>query len=108
MLEVEVFCFAASYTVTLILEATRLFFRASIRTIVAIGFAAAGLLAHTLYLVSEARGAIGSAGEQPLSSWHHWCLLAAWVLVAAYLAMAFARPRNPLGLFILPLVLLLI
>jgi hypothetical protein len=108
MLEVEVFCFAASYTVTLILEVTRLFYRASLRMIAAMGFAAAGLVAHTLYLVSVARDAVGSAREMPLSSWHHWCLLAAWVLVASYLAMALARPRNALGLFFLPPVLLLI
>lgn len=108
MLGVQVFCFAASYTVTLALEVTRLFFRASMRMVVATGFATAGLLAHTLYLFSEARRASGTEGEPPLSSWHHWCLLAAWVLVATYLAMAVTRPRNALGLFILPLVFVLI
>jgi hypothetical protein len=109
MLEgVHVFCFAASYAVTLALEASRLFFRAPIRMVFILGSAAAGLLAHSLYLVAEARRASTVAGEIPLSSWAHWCFLAAWVLVVAYLAMAITRPRNASGLFVLPLVFLLI
>ncbi len=109
MLEgVQVFCFAASYAVTLVLEVSRLFFRAPIRIVITLGFAGAGLLAHSLYLIGEARGVNPASGVAPLSSWHHWCLLAAWVLVATYVAMAITRPKNALGLFILPLVFVLI
>lgn len=105
---VQVFCFAASYAVTLVLEVSRLFLRIPVRIVFTLGFACAGLIAHTLYLVGEARSADPSAGVAPLSSWHHWCLLAAWVLAATYVAMAVTRPKNALGLFILPLVFVLI
>ncbi len=105
---VQVFCFAACYAVTLTLEVTRLFFRARVRMIFTLGFALAGVVAHSVYLMAEAQHSIASQRDLPLSSWHHWCLLAAWVLVVAYIAMAVARPKNALGIFILPLVFLLI
>jgi ABC-type uncharacterized transport system permease subunit len=107
MLEgVQIFCFAASYAVALGLEVARIFFRAPVRIFVSAGFAAAGLLAHTLYLVNEARQV--TPGELPLSSWRAWCLLAAWWLAAAYLALTVKRSARTLGLFILPLTFVLI
>jgi ABC-type uncharacterized transport system permease subunit len=109
MLEgVQIFCFAASYATALGLEVARVFFRAPVRVVFAVGFAAAGLVAHTIYLVNEARHASPAAGEFPLSSWRHWCLLAAWVLVVFYLALTVKRSARTLGLFTLPLVFLLI
>ncbi len=41
---ISVFCFAASYTVTLALEISRLWFRSGVRGAVMLGFAGAGLL----------------------------------------------------------------
>jgi hypothetical protein len=49
--QVHIVCFAASYFVALALEISRLFLRVPVRTIVGIGFTAAGLLAHAIYLV---------------------------------------------------------
>lgn len=103
---IHVFCFAASYAVTLVLEVSRLFFRAPIRSLVSVAFAAAGLVAHSLFLVNEARAA--ASGGAPLSSWRDWCLFAAWILALGYLAMTLTRPKNAMGLFFLPLVMLLI
>ncbi|MFO0898433.1 MAG: hypothetical protein U0836_13505 [Pirellulales bacterium] len=97
-------CFAGSYTVALALEASRLLFKSSVRGAVMIGFAAAGLVAHTVYLVSQAAQSSGP----PLSSATDWCLMAAWVLAAAYLFLALNHPRELMGLFVLPLVLGLI
>lgn len=100
---ITVTCFAASYFVTLGLEASRLWFRVSIRWAVMIGFTVAGLLAHTAYLWNLGRGELG--GGVLFSSWHDWCLLAAWVVAAAYLGLAIRRPKNTFGIFILPLAL---
>lgn len=101
---ISLVCFAASYAVALACEASRLLFRSGVRGMVMVGFAAAGLLAHTLFLgwraVSEA--------AVPLSSPFDWYLLAAWLLAAGYLWLALANPRTPVGLFLLPVVLALV
>ncbi len=47
---ISVVCFAASYAVALACEASRLVFRSGVRGAVMVGFAAAGLFAHTLFL----------------------------------------------------------
>lgn len=104
---ITITCFAASYTVSLALEVSRLFFRASVRMFTTLGFAAAGLLAHSLYLIEEARTEIASRA-MPWSSWYDFCLLAALVLAAAYWGLTVRRPDNALGIFLLPLVLALI
>ncbi len=103
---ISVVCFAASYGVALALEISRLFFRLPVRLVVMLGFGAAGLFAHTVYLTLRAQGSL-SAGN-PLSSWHDWYLLAAWILAAVYLGLAASRPQTTVGLFMLPLVLVLI
>jgi hypothetical protein len=104
---VSIICFAASYAVALALEVTRLFFRAGLRLLTIVAFAAAGLVAHTIYLGLEAQAGLSARGA-PLSGWYHWSLVAAWVLAAVYLSLALLRPKNPIGLFLLPLVLGLI
>jgi len=104
--EITITCFAASYLVSLTLEVSRLFFRIPVRLVVMIGFAAAGLIAHSIFLWNEAR--LGVGGGAPLSSWYHWCLMAAWILAAAYLGLMIRRSQTAVGLFLLPLVLLLI
>ncbi len=66
-----------------------------------LGFAAAGLFAHTVFLVYRAAQATGS----PLSSNRDWYLLAAWVLALVYLYLIAYHPKNAFGVFLLPLVL---
>ena len=68
-----------------VLELSRLLFRSTIRRAVMIGFAAAGMLAQTLYLGYRAQ----SAAASPLSSNFDWCLVAAWMLVGAYLYLSY-------------------
>lgn len=102
---VSMLCFAASYAVTLALEISRLFFRVPIRTLVMIGFTTAGLFAQTAYLVTRTQA---SAASPPLSSWYDWLLLVAWGVALIYLMMTVRRPQTTLGIFMLPLVLLLI
>lgn len=101
---ISIVCFAASYAVALGCEASRLVFRSGMRGIVMVGFAAAGLLAHTLFLGWRAV----TESSVPLSSPFDWYLLAAWLLAAGYLWLALANPRTPVGLFLLPVVLALI
>lgn len=103
---IEILCFAASYGVALVAELARLV-RPEGRPVwlrrIAIGFAAAGLLAQTLFLAHR-----GQINATPLSSAFDWYLVAAWALVAVYLYLVIAHPRYPVGLLILPLVLGLI
>ena len=61
---VGIMCFAASYSVALALELTRLLFRSGIRGAAMLGFAGAGLVAHSAFLYYRAVDAVGS----PLSS----------------------------------------
>ena len=101
---VSIICFAASYAVALALEISRLLFRSGVRGAVMLGFAAAGLVAHTAFLYYRAVNAAGA----PLSSEKDWYLVAAWVLVVVYLYLAVLHPKVPFGLFLLPLALGLI
>ena len=99
-------CFATSYTVSLGLEVTRLAFRSRVRQVAFVTFGMVGFVVHTIYLVNRAREEMMSG--LPLSSWYDWCLLAAWALVLIYLIAIIMRPHLTLGLFLLPLVLLLL
>jgi ABC-type transport system involved in cytochrome c biogenesis permease subunit len=101
---ISVVCFAASYAVALACEASRLFFRSGVRGAAMVGFAAAGLLAHTLFLGWRA----AHEPAVPLSSAFDWYLLAAWLLAGGYLWLTLSNPRTPVGLVVLPVVLGLI
>ncbi len=101
---ISVFCFAASYAVALALEATRLWFRSGVRGALTLSFAAAGLVAHTLFLVYRSATAEGA----PLSSAFDWYLLAAWAVVAVYLSLVYAHPKAAIGIFVLPIVLAMV
>lgn len=103
--KVTVFCFLASYVVALGLEGVRLVKQATLNRVVMMVFALAGLVAHTIYLVIRSQ----KSGLPPLlSSAHDWMLVLAWITVLFYLVLT-AVDRNLLvGLFLLPLVLILI
>ncbi len=104
---ISITCFAASYTIGLVMEVSRLFFRAPIRLMLIIGLAAAGLFAHTVKLGLNVARELAASGL-PLSSWHDWCLMASWVLAAVYLVMAVRRAKAAVGVFILPPILALV
>ena len=107
---VNVVCFAASYGVALALEISRLLFRSGIRGALMLGFAGAGLFAHTVYLYYRWAEFYEKAtsGGSPLSSEKDWYLVAAWVLVVFYLYVMCYHPKTAVGLFLLPLALVLI
>lgn len=101
---VSILCFAASYLIVLALEISRLTFRSGVRGAFMIAWAAAGLVAHSIFLWNQAVNAAGP----PLSSWRDWFLVAAWFLMIVYLYLVYYNPHNMLGVFLLPLVLGLI
>jgi ABC-type uncharacterized transport system permease subunit len=104
---ITIFCFAASYAVALLLEVTRLLFRSGIRGAVMLGFAVAGIVAHTLYLGYQ--GYTDTLNNiAPLSSPAEYYLLASWLLAVLYLHITWTQPRVAVGIFLLPLILLLI
>lgn len=100
----HIVCFAASYGVALVLDVLGLVWRAPVRRYALIGFAAAGVLAHTWFLGQQAAARQAS----PLASPADWCLLAAWLLAVIYLAQAAYYQRLAIGVFLLPVVLALI
>jgi ABC-type transport system involved in cytochrome c biogenesis permease subunit len=97
-------CFAASYAVAWMLELSQWLRPSRVRRLVGLGFALAGMVAHSLYLGYRAF----ELSASPLSSSFDWCLVAAWLLMGAYLYLAYEFPRAALGLYMLPLVLALV
>ena len=104
--DISVVCFAASYTVALLLEVSRLFFRGKVRNIMMIGVAGAGFFAHTVFLIYQIRQQM--AARQPLLTWFTGCLLTAWVLMLAYLAIFALQRKSTAGLMLLPTSLMLV
>ncbi len=101
---ISLICFAASYAVAWALEVSQVFRPSRMRGLVMIGFVAAGWLAHTLYLGYRAV----ELSASPLSSSFDWALVAAWLLMGAYVYLAYYYPQAALGLYMLPLVLVLV
>lgn len=101
---ISITCFFASYVVALALEASRLVFRSGVRGALMLGFGLAGVLAHTLYLGHRAT----VTAPSPLASEYDFYLVAAWVLAAIYLYLTVYHSQSPIGLFVLPVVLLFI
>jgi ABC-type transport system involved in cytochrome c biogenesis permease subunit len=94
--KVTVVCFAASYASALLLEVLHQLWGRPLLRLLAIGFGAAGLLAHTIYL----------AVQRPPLAWQFgWMLFLAWILAIVYLYRAVHYPRLAWGIFMLPLVL---
>ncbi len=104
---ISITCFAASYAVVFILEISRVFFDVSFRKYVRVGFAAAGLFAHTVFLILQGKLVLGSTGLW-LGSWFGWCLATAWILAFAYIWISVRQPKSVIGLFLIPLLLGLI
>lgn len=96
---ITVLCFAASYCLAFALEAWHLFRPRPILRVVSLGFGAAGLLAHTVYLAVQA---------PPLGSPTGSLFFLAMILAVFYLYGAFHHHRIAWALFVLPVVLGLI
>ena len=101
---VKVFCFGASYAVALASDASAAWVESKWRRRISLGFASAGVTAHTIYLAYRALG----RDVTPLSTGFDSLLVVAWVLAVAYLFLQWHYPNLGLGVFALPLVLGLI
>ena len=100
-------CIAGSYMVAFLLEMSRLRMRGKSWHRVAVGATTVGLAVHSLHLYNLASSE-ANLGSGILSSWYDWCLVAAWVIAAAYLGLAIRRPDTAIGLFFMPLVFILL
>ncbi len=96
---VTVTCFAASYAVAFGLEFWHLLRPRPILRYVALGFGAAGLFAHVIYMLVQ---------TVPLGSPTGSLLLLAFILAVFYMGEAIHHGRIAWALFVLPLVLGLI
>lgn len=105
--KISITCFAASYAIVFLLEISRVFFDVALRKIVLFALAAAGLFAHTVYLVLQGKLELDSTGIW-LGSWFGWCLAASWILAAAYIWILIRQPKSVFGLFLIPVIMILI
>jgi ABC-type transport system involved in cytochrome c biogenesis permease subunit len=97
-------CFAASYAVAWALELAKLAVQSRAQQFLMMGFVVAGWFAQTLYLGYR----VVEYSASPLSSSFDWCLVAAWLLIGAFLYLSYYLPRAALGLYMLPLALALV
>jgi ABC-type transport system involved in cytochrome c biogenesis permease subunit len=93
---VNLFWFAASYALALGLELWHQFRPRPVLRYAAVGFGAAGLLAHTLYLATVRPALAGQFG---------WMLFLSWILAVFYLYGTLHHGRIAWAVFVLPLVL---
>lgn len=103
---VTISCFGLSYAIAWLLEMARLFFRVPLRAAISNALVGAGLFAHTLFLIFQAR--VDLSRGTALASWHDWCLIAAWLLVVGSLYVGVRFPKIAHAPFLLPIVLALI
>jgi ABC-type uncharacterized transport system permease subunit len=102
---VTLFCFLASYTLAFGLEWVRLMRSGRMLRVLAPMAATAGLVAHTWFLLARSQ----EANLPPLlSSSRDWFLVLAWMAVLFYLVLTTVDDELPIGIFLLPLVLVLI
>src|SRR4051812_35472199 len=97
--KISIFCFAASFTVALLLEPAHLFSPRPVLRYLGLGFGVAGLIAQLGYLLAQ---------RVPLGSPAGSLLFLALILVVFYLYGTFHYHRLAWGLFVLPLILGLI
>lgn len=99
------FCFFASYLCALVLEMTQFRWASRWSRLGSIALAIAGLLAHTVYIIVRSR----QSGLPPLwGSMHDWLLVLAWLGAFSYVLIQTTNHRMGLGIFILPVVLVLV
>lgn len=102
-------CFLLSYLVVLAIEASRFVVRVPGRTILVISMLGAGLFAHSIFLANQLTVVSEIDGQpQLLVNWFQWIVLAAWGLAVACLFLTLRDPNRSMGLFMIPVVLVMI
>ena len=106
--KITITCFAASYAVALAIELLRIrFSQSAVRSTIKIAFVVAGVFAHSVFLAYHTNLSFDQYGVW-LGSWFGWSLAGAWVLAIAYLWLLFQKYDSTTGIFVLPVVLVLI
>lgn len=102
---VTVFCFLASYALAFLLELSQFVKRSAVVRWGTLGFALAGLLAQTIYLIVRSR----QLDLPPLlGSTHDWFLVLTWMTIALYICIQVWNRELSIGIFVLPLALILV
>lgn len=106
-------CFLVAYLLVLLIEGLRLTLaQESMRrwlTNLSLGLFLLALLTHTLYLADVViQGVLQSQGLRYLKTWGDWSIVAAWTIAVAYCVMLWRRSDKQIGVFLLPLILLLV
>ena len=104
-LNVSIVCFLTSYLICFLMEARRLSVRTSLTRQLLLGFGLVGLFVHTIYLYIRA-----TERELPplLTSTQDWILVLSWILILIYILLTIADNSLSIGIFLLPVILLLI
>lgn len=106
---VTVSCFLLSYLLTLVFEFGRLVVKLPGRHILPLVMLGLGIFAHSVYLFNHLYSEpLVGAQPQLLSSWFQWITLGAWGLAFAYLVLLIRNPQTSVGLFLAPLILLVL
>ncbi|MBI1310803.1 hypothetical protein GC176_05800 [bacterium] len=105
MEKVSVVCFLSSYLLAVGFALLRLRGQSRLPRVLTLVATAAGFVAQTIYLWVRSRNA-----ELPplLVSVHDWLLVLAWVAVLIFLFVSLLDRELPLGVFVLPVVLVLV
>jgi len=102
---IEVICFLASYAIAFIAEWVRLRHPRNVFRTFVLFTGTAGFIAQTIYLLNRSR----QTDLPPLlSSTHDWMLVLAWIAMLFYLSLTLIDGEIALGIFFLPLVILLV
>ena len=102
---VTIFCFFTSYLSALILELTQFLRQSRVMRWSSMVLTAAGLFAQTIYLVERSR----QTDLPPLlASTQDWVLVSAWLAIAFYLGIKIWDRSLSVGVFVLPIALLLV
>ncbi len=103
--KVSISCFLLSYLVAFVLEISRMMGRSKASRAVMLLFVVAGLCAQTIYLIVRSR----RADLPPLvGSQQDWMLVLAWLMILFYLVFTLVDNTSAIGLFFLPVVLVII
>lgn len=103
--KVSLFCFFACYACALLVELTQFVYRSRSLRLGAIGFTVAGVIAQSIYLVVRSQ-----QRDLPplLGSTHDWLLVLGWLTTVVLLGVQMWNLEISLGVFLLPVVLVLI
>lgn len=105
MNQIGVVCFLATYVLAYGLEWLRLRGPSKIHRIATLGCGLLGFVAHTAFLVNRARA---TQLLPLLSSSQDWLLVLAWLAVVSYLFLSALDRDLAIGVFLLPIVIVLI